>query len=307
MQAFRLNATKDGYEVDEGKMSLVRRIFRMVGEEGLALTAAMRTLNAEGVPSPAGGRWNTKALRYFILEDVYKPHSADEVAELVAPDVAARLDPHGRYGIWWFNRVRWRRHKVSEPHPSGSVRVYRWKVSAEPRPRSEWVAVPVPDAMIPRYTVDAARHIVSNNVACSSGGDRYWELSGGILRCEECGRQMRTSVTRKKDGKRYFYYSCAKRREGRVSPCNNRKTHRAERAEALVWELVSELLTDPERARAGLEEIDDRARAQREWGRPRPGGESVGGETSRGRPHAHRIPGAGGQGPYDPRGVRREA
>ncbi len=47
-----------------------------------------------------------------------------------------------------------------------------------------------------------------------------------------------------------------------MSPCNNRKTHRAERAEALVWELVSELLTDPERVRAGLEEIDDRARAQ---------------------------------------------
>jgi hypothetical protein len=90
----------------------------------------------------------------------------DEVAQLVAPYVAARLDPHARYGIWWFNRVRWRRHKVSESHPSGSGRVYRWKVATEPRPRAEWVAVPVPDAMVPRYTVDAARHTVSNNVAC---------------------------------------------------------------------------------------------------------------------------------------------
>ncbi len=105
-----------------------------------------------------------------------------------------------------------------------------------------------------------ARHIVSNNIACSSGGDRYWELSGGVLRCEECGRRMRTSVTRKKDGKRYFYYSCAKRREGRECLCHNRKMHRAERIESMVWGLVSELLSDPEKVRVGLEKMIERER-----------------------------------------------
>jgi len=71
---------------------------------------------------------------------------------------------------------------------------------------------------------------------------------------------MRTSVTRKKDGKRYFYYSCASRREGNLSSCENRKTHRAERIESAVWDLVSELLTDPERLRAGLDEMMERER-----------------------------------------------
>jgi site-specific DNA recombinase len=228
---FRMNAARDGYAVDQPKMAVVRRIFQMIGEEGLALTAVTKILNKEGEPGPAGGRWNTYAIRRMVLEDVYKPHAPEEIAELVSPEVAARLDRGRRYGIWWFNRERWRRTKVAERSPTGEGSVYRWRVVSVPRPRDEWVAVPVPDSGIPREMVDAARHIVSNNKPCSSNGDRFWELSGGVLRCSECGRRMRTSVTRKKDGKRYFYYSCASRREGNLSSCPNRKTHRAERIE----------------------------------------------------------------------------
>src|ERR671912_1354424 len=36
---FRMNTVRDAYEVDESKMAVVRRIFRMIGEEGLAITA----------------------------------------------------------------------------------------------------------------------------------------------------------------------------------------------------------------------------------------------------------------------------
>jgi site-specific DNA recombinase len=258
---FRMNAARDGYAVDEPKMAVVRRIFRMIGEEGLAITAVTKILNKEGEPGPTGGRWNTKAVRWFVLDDVYKPHTSEEVAKLVSPEVAALLDRDRRYGIWWFNRERWRRTKISEPSLTGEGRDYRWKVVSTLRPREEWVAVPVPDSGIPRETVEAARHIVGNNVACSSNGDRFWELSGGVLRCSECGRRMRTSVTRKKDGKRYFYYSCASRREGKLSSCANRKTHRAERIEPAVWDLVSELLTDPERLRAGLDAMVEQERS----------------------------------------------
>ena len=258
---FKMNAARDGYAVDEPKMAVVRRIFRMIGEDGLAITAVTKILNKEGEPGPAGGRWNTYAIRRIVLEDVYKPHAPEEAAELVSAEVAALLNRGRRYGIWWFNRERWRRSKISEPSPTGEGRVYRSKVVSVPRPREEWVAVPVPDSGIPRETVEAARHIVANNKPCSSNGDRFWELSGGVLRCSECGRRMRTSVTRKKDGKRYFYYSCASRREGNLSSCSNRKTHRAERIEPLVWDLVSTLLTDPERLRAGLDEMMDRERS----------------------------------------------
>jgi site-specific DNA recombinase len=129
---FRMNAARDAYEVDEPKMAVVRRIFRLIGEEGLAITAVAKILNEEGEPGPTGGRWNTKAIRSFVLDDVYKPHAPEEVAKLVSPQVATLLDRDRRYGIWWFNRERWRRTKISEPSPTGEGRVYRSKVVSVP-------------------------------------------------------------------------------------------------------------------------------------------------------------------------------
>lgn len=90
---YRINESGDGYEVVEERMQIVRRIFRMIGEEGYTLTAAAKTLNAEGLRGPKGGAWNTKAIRSFVLEDVYVPHTHEEVAALVSSGVAARLDP----------------------------------------------------------------------------------------------------------------------------------------------------------------------------------------------------------------------
>ena len=66
-----------------------------------------RTLEHEGVPTPTGKRdWGKFYIRSVILDDVYRPLSFDEVNELVLPEVAAKLDPDKRYGIWWFNRER---------------------------------------------------------------------------------------------------------------------------------------------------------------------------------------------------------
>jgi hypothetical protein len=144
-------------------------------------------LNEEGEPGPTGGRWNTRTVRWFVLDDVYKLHTPEEVAKLVSPEVAALLDRDRRYGIWWFNRERWRRTKISEPSSTGEGCVYRWKVISTPRPREEWVAVPVPDSGIPRETVEAARHVVAKNVACSSNGDRCWELSGASCAARSAG------------------------------------------------------------------------------------------------------------------------
>jgi len=52
---FRYNEARDGYEVDELRMALVRRIFKMVGAEGMTLSAVARRLEAEGIPTPP--RW----------------------------------------------------------------------------------------------------------------------------------------------------------------------------------------------------------------------------------------------------------
>jgi hypothetical protein len=118
-----------------------------------------RVLDAEKIPTPTGKRrWVTWVIRRFLLDDVYKPHAFEEVAKLVTPEVAARLDPDKSYGIWWFNRERWTSRQV--PEASGHERVYRRSVKATPKPKEEWIAVPVPTSGVPREVVDAAREII---------------------------------------------------------------------------------------------------------------------------------------------------
>ncbi|MDP9478540.1 MAG: recombinase family protein [Actinomycetota bacterium] len=136
---FRFNEARDGYRVYEEEMRVVRRIFRMVGEEGQALNAVKRALEAEGVPTPSGKRrWLTHVIRGFVLNDVYRPHPFGEVSGMVAPEVAAGLDPDACYGVWWFNRERWTRRRVAEA--SGEGRAYRWSVNGALKPKEEWIA-----------------------------------------------------------------------------------------------------------------------------------------------------------------------
>jgi site-specific DNA recombinase len=259
---FRYNEARDNYLVDPERMAVMERIFRMVGVEGYTLNATRLSLNREGVRPPSGGEfWSPKFVREAIGDDVYRAHAFEEVAELVSPEVAARLDPEGRYGIWWFNRRRYASKQVAVGGPEG--RRYRRRTTVTDKPRSERIAVPVPESGIPREWVDAAREAIKDNKRQSASGYRFWELSGGVLYCAECGCRMtvHATVDSKRD-KRYCYYRCPTRgRHGLQKLCPNAKHHRAAETEAAVWHLVSGLLKDPRRLRAGLDEMIERERA----------------------------------------------
>jgi Recombinase len=110
-------------------MRVVRRIFHQVSD-GQTLCSIKRSLECEGVPAPEGGRyWNVTFLRNVVLADVYQLRSYAEVEELVAPEVVARLDQEKFYGIFWFNRTRTTRKRVSTLGSNG--REYRWQRPAQ--------------------------------------------------------------------------------------------------------------------------------------------------------------------------------
>ena len=129
----------------------------------------------------------------------------------------------------------------------------------------------MPDAGVPREVVEAARQSLEDNVRRpSKAAKRFWELSEGILRCGECGHTLRPNTSYKKSGKRFHYYSCRSRyNTGPKRDCANRKHLRAERIEGQVWAFVRGLLRDPERIRAGLDQLimEERAEAGRDPGR----------------------------------------
>jgi site-specific DNA recombinase len=79
-------------------MAVVKRIFRMVGMEGVAIRGVKRTFEREGMPTPEGKKiWGQLFIREAIRDDAYRPHSREEIEKLVAKgqmsvEVASRLD-----------------------------------------------------------------------------------------------------------------------------------------------------------------------------------------------------------------------
>ena len=169
-----------------------------------------------------------------------------------------------RYGIWWFNRAHKTEKRVAVETPNG--REYKTRTNTVARPRSEWVAVPVPDSGIPPELVDAARDAIKDNRSPSSAGRRLFDLSGGVLFCSGCGRRMRgTSVFDPKTGRRYFYYECTRLRNADSHHCGAKiQRVRADVLEPRIWSFISGLVRDPARLQSGLQAmIEEEERSSR--------------------------------------------
>jgi DNA invertase Pin-like site-specific DNA recombinase len=153
--AYGFRASEDGnaLEVSEPEMEVVRRIFRSVAE-GVSVRSVRISLERDGIPAPSRiSRWNHTTIKNIIATEVYAPHAYEEVAGLLDPGVAARLDREAVYGLWAWNTRKTTRRKVWD-EGTGEFRI---RYSYTPRPREEWLFVPVPDAGIPRELVEAAK------------------------------------------------------------------------------------------------------------------------------------------------------
>ena len=252
---FAYNEGRDGYVIDPEQMAVMRRIFYMAGVEGRSLCAIRDQLSQDGVRSPTGKPvWDVQSIRKLILRDLYRPHTYEELRQLVSPEALGRCDPESSYGVYWFGEHQERRKRISENGPDG--RKYRYTYTSSTRPPSERIGVPVVGSGIPREWVERARANLKNNRRPANAGRRFWDLSGGILRCSECSRAMCATTASKK----YFYYVCTTGVHKHKSGCEAKKFHRAADLEEWVWGKLCSILTDPEKLRAGLEEMIERER-----------------------------------------------
>jgi site-specific DNA recombinase len=251
---FRFSADRKTFEVEEPEAAVVRRILRMAAG-GTGLNGIASALKADGVPTPRGFRdakgsgdgktWSRLVLRQMVLSDCYLPHAAADLAALVGagnldPSVAERApDPAG---VWWFGRKG-----VEKVYEEDGGRREFWD-----NPEAEHIAVPIPDAGVPREHAEEARRRVLSNRAHSNAGRRFWELAGGILHCP-CGRRM-AAHTAKRKASREFYYVCGLRRSNHGRCEHGTRYHRAGETEAKVRSLVLGLLARPDEVRRRAEE-----------------------------------------------------
>jgi site-specific DNA recombinase len=251
---FRFGPERDSYKVVEEEMAVVRRIFSEIAS-GTSVNGVCAALDADGVPPPAkGNKWQRTFVRDCVFDDVYMPHTVKELEALgVSPEVLGKLDPALPYGVWWYNRRETKTVRV----PIGGGRYCKGK-QIRKKPKSKWIAVPVPTSGVPREAVVRARERLEGQVKCSNAQMRFWELSGGLLRCPDCGRALIAVSAWKgytrKDGtrKRHFHYACATRRQRGKEACSYSRTPNARKIEVEVWEAVKAVLLEPERLERGL-------------------------------------------------------
>ena len=236
-------------------MTVVRRIVSELAS-GASVYGVCAALDADGVPPPARGKkWQRTFVRDCAFDEVYAPHTVEELGALgVAPGVLGRLDPERLFGVWWYNRREARTVRV----PLGDGRYRKGKQIRE-KPRGEWIPVPVPASGVPREVVVRARGRLGGQVKCSNAQMRLWELSGGVLRCPDCGRALVAVSAWKgytrKDGtrKRHFHHACATRRQRGKEACSYSRTSNALKVEVEVWEAVKAVLLDPGHLERGLD------------------------------------------------------
>ncbi len=261
---------------------LVRRIFKMVGPEGYALHAVKKVFDGEGIPTPgskspgisgACAYWQQTFLGRLIEEDLYYPHTESELDALVAEGVLASpvreaWRGRGPAGIWWFNTVK---HEPLDKRlaytKSDGAKGYKTKYKRTPRPRSEWVAVPVEAIDVPREWVLQARERVKDNVKPARQDEaRTWELSGGITVCGHCRRRVYTNLLTPKKA----YYRCPSVRDNGYGACAGGNWN-AKYVEPLVWEFVKRLMAESAVVLAAVdatierEQARDRGGVEEDW------------------------------------------
>jgi hypothetical protein len=176
---------------------------------GDSLYSIVQHLTEIGAPTPGDGQWHATTLREIILNDTYT-------------------------GTLWWGKERVTTTPVSRME--NGERTYKNKVLRENRPRSEWIAIPVPASGISTETITRARENIKGNIkAVSKNSDRVWELSGGVGICSECGFRMVAYTSLNPVKKIYYYYRCPNRK---YDNCSNRKHYRAGDLEMQVKDAI---------------------------------------------------------------------
>ena len=212
------------YEIVEHEAGIVRELFRRYAEEPISLRALGLWLTERKIPTSAGRPfWD---------------HST----------VAQRLRHPAYCGRAAFGRTS---PIEQAPRVTRARRVTGARVAKQParrrNPPEQWIEIAVP-AIVSEDCYEQAARRFEENRRFSARNIKAPSVLQGLIACRRCGYAFFRTPKRERGGRRYVYYRCAgtqsarKHRGGRV--CSNRPV-RQDHLDALVWEHVVRLLSDP--------------------------------------------------------------
>jgi site-specific DNA recombinase len=217
----RQDSTPGRLVVEDAEAELVRLLYRWLVEEQMTIRQILRRLNA-GPWRPRCGkrRWSPAVVHRILSDPLY-----------------AGTAYANRYSFAPPKKPRSRGPRCGE------------NTARRPRPRAEWIAIPIPP-LIDDATCQRAREQLRRNAALSfRNNTRYSYLLRCLLTCRTCGLAM-FGVTHRATSRNpeRRYYKCHGRDcigSTRDEPCPQRMA-KAEELEAAVWGHVRQLLADPE-------------------------------------------------------------
>jgi len=227
----KAEGTPARYEVVEAEAVVVREVFRRYTEESESLGALARWLTIAGIRTRTGKpRWNKSSVWDMLRNPAYRGTACFQKTHRAERQRVNR-------------RLRQRGGIPTRP------------VCSRPRPREEWIEIPVPALVAPTQFALAQERFEQNR-QFAARHTKEPSLLQGLLICQLCGYALYRYSTRT-TRQRLTYYRCTgtdayRFPEGRR--CANRPV-RQDAIEALVWEQVIQLLSNPALVRT---EIDRR-------------------------------------------------
>jgi len=226
-----------GYEIVEHEAALVAELFRRYTDDGASIAALTRWLTQSGTPTRTGKtRWDRSVVWGMLRNPAYAGTAVFGKTQII----------HQAAGL---NR-RARLQGRTTPRA----------VKAVDRPRTEWIAIPVP-AIISRAAFERAAKRLEDNKRFAARNTHVPSLLQGLAACATCGYGYYRTSTRTARRKLY-YYRCLgsddyRYEGGRI--CSN-KPVRADLLDAVVWDHIIGLLADPHLIRTEINKRLERAR-----------------------------------------------
>jgi site-specific DNA recombinase len=223
------------YEIVEDEATLVTELFRRYADDGASIADLARWFTNQGIATRTGkSRWDRSVIWGMLRNPAYAGTAVFGKTMVIneSPGLNRRARLEGR----------------TTPRATKTVE----------RPRQDWVEIAVP-AIVSTETFERVAARLTDNKRFASRNSKTPSLLQGLAACAACGYGYYRTSTRTTN-KKIYYYRCLgsddyRYENGRV--CAN-KPVRADYLDAVVWDHITGLLTDPHLIRT---EIDKRLQA----------------------------------------------
>lgn len=197
----------DKLRINEEQAKYLKLMFEMLIDEHKGPAEIADILNASGVPSPRLKLWNRVTVGRILRNPSY-------------------------LGILYIRRYDTRECSLNKYKKKGE------KQKVRERPIDDWIPVEIPK-LIDNATWNLAQDIMKNNKGIHKNYDRDDFLLANLLRCGNCGKEMKGKTIIKND-KKYKYYICSNKYGGpKEQECSSRLLN-ADAADTAIWAYIND-------------------------------------------------------------------